>query len=204
VTTGKHTVTVRDPQHDRRKNMPVMVGENATATLRIALIPLPPLSHSDYEMPAPGPSESPSLVRPVVGWTSVALAVGFAGATVYSWVRLKKIADDPGLRTYRAEFPAPGEPGGSSDVCREAARGELVVNRGMADKAGLEANARDLCQESDTLEVLQYVFLGSAIALGGVGTYLLLTQPKHTKQRALSFRPSWSRGRAMLRATMSF
>lgn len=210
VPAGKHTVSVRDPRTDRSKDTPLVVGENAMATLRVLLKPRvaePEQAYDDEGYYATKKADEPARermsTRRILGITSVALAAGFAGATVYGWARLGKISHDKDLEAYRAEFPGPGQPGGTSDVCREARAGVLVNTRNMPDKAGLEANVRSLCEEADTLEVLQYVFLSGALAFGGLGTYLLLTAPK-TPKRHVSFQPSFHHGRAMLRAAVQF
>ena len=83
-------------------------------------------------------------------------------------------------------------------MCAEAKAGTMEPWQHPA----LENSARSLCDEADTLEVLQYVFLGSAIAFGGLGTYLLVTDPK--RHQSVSLRPSFRHGQAMLRASVQF
>jgi hypothetical protein len=206
IAAGRHTVHVRDPRRDRSRDLPVMVGENATATLRVILKPaLPPLTATPAAVQAddPPPAAKPSSLRRVFGWTSVGLGAGLLGAAVYSWVRLGKIDDNPDLSAYRAEWPGPSDVGGTSDVCREAQGGKLALRD--PSKAALEGSARALCNEADTLEVLQYVFLGSAIAFTGVGTYLLIADAKARSERGrVSLRPSFGAGRASLRASFRF
>jgi hypothetical protein len=101
------------------------------------------------------------------------------------------------MRTYRDQFPPPGQAGGTSDVCKEAKHGTSA-----ATLPEVEANVRNLCQQSNALEVLQYVFLGSALAFGGVGTYLLLSSSK--SKTSVSLAPRIGYGVAGLRATMQF
>lgn len=198
ISAGKHTVTLRDPFSQRSRDVPVVVGENATATLRVVLTPPPPVelepasAEPEPVLEAPPPSNK---LRRIVGFTSVGIAAGLAAATIYSWVRINNINDDSALREYRSNFNSQ-----VSDVCVEAEAGTLA--RAMPGKAGLERSARDLCGEADTLEVLQYVFLGSALAVGGVGAYLLLKNPAHTPK--VSVRPSYRHGQAMVRAAIQF
>ncbi|MFT3926218.1 MAG: hypothetical protein QM778_26975 [Myxococcales bacterium] len=200
IAAGKHSVTVHDPVEDRVRDVPVMVGENATATLRVVLKPAdaplveePASAFAGMEAPE---DLQPSKLRRVLGWTSIGLALGLTGATIYSWVRIGNINDDPYLKEYRAAFPP-----NVQDVCVAAEAGTLAHKH--PSQAGLESKANSLCNEADTLEVLQYVFLGSAIVFGGVGTYLLVTDPLRKQQR-VSFRPSYRHGQAMLNATVQF
>jgi hypothetical protein len=196
VAAGKHSVTVHDPIDDRVRDVPVMVGENATATLRVVLKPAdaplveePASAFAGMEAPE---DKGPSSLRRVLGWSSIGLALGFTGATIYSWVRIGKINDDQDLKDYRNLFAS-----NVPDVCAEAKAGSKALTAGA-----LENSARSLCDEADTLEVLQYVFLGSAIAFGGLGTYLLITDPK--RHHNVSLRPSFRHGQAMLRASVQF
>jgi hypothetical protein len=205
VAPGKHRITVREAGSGRSKDVPVMVGENATATVRVHVVPVPEpatVAEASVEQewkPQSQPGKSRNWRR-IMGWSAVGAAVGMAGATIYSWVRIGKINDDPNMRAYRAEFPPPGQPGGASDVCKEAKNGALAAS----GKGALEADVRSLCQQSSALEVLQYVFLGSALALGGVGTYLLLTDSTPKGKTTVSLAPRVGYGVAGLRATVQF
>jgi hypothetical protein len=60
-----------------------------------------------------------------------------------------------------------------NDVCKAADIGLTYEPQGF-DGADVPA-VRDLCSTGDTVEVLQYVFLGTAIVSGGLGVYLLLS-----------------------------
>jgi hypothetical protein len=118
-------------------------------------------------------------------------------------VRIDAINKEPDLQAYRKQFPPPDQQGGVNDVCREARDRKLEMDDpGNTEKAALEASARDLCGKADTLEVLQYVFLGGAVVAGGVGAYLLLTAPDDPAP--VSLRPRFGPGRASLTATYRF
>ena len=52
--------------------------------------------------------------------------------------------------------------------------GSIAVKNSFDREAGTFSEVRDQCSRGQTFEVLQYVFLGTAIASGGVGAYLLL------------------------------
>ena len=200
IAAGKHSVTVHDPIDDRVRDVPVMVGENATATLRVVLKPTDaPLVEEPVSAFAgmEGPEDQqPSNLRRIIGWSSIGLALGLTGATIYSWVRIGNINDDPELQDYRAQFPPD-----VSDVC--------LAGRGRA--AGpTEARARPAwrtppahCATRPTRsKSCSTSFSAARSPSAGIGTYLLLTDPK--RQQTVSLRPSFRHGQAMLRASVQF
>lgn len=221
VSPGSHELVVKTPDAQERLTIEVAEATTATANVRlhepapvvVAPVPVPPPVAKAPEEPAleqePQTTvvEAPEVESPedkkrrrrIIGWSSVGLSGAFAVATVVSWVRLDRINDDPSLQSYRRLYPPAGEEGGTSDVCREAGRG---TKQNDPRYAALERTAYDLCQRADVLEILQYVFLGSAILSGGVGTYLLLTEPRGTRQ--VSVLPRFGQSRASLDASFRF
>jgi hypothetical protein len=205
VPAGNHTLSIESA--DTRKEESVLVEEGVTSSMRISLRPA---GGGERRAAGGAPADEPESEagpakpwRRIFGWTSVGLAGGLVAATVVTWVRIDAINKEPELKTYRNQFPPPDEKGGVSDVCREARDHKLANdNPGDAEKAALEASARDLCGKADTLEVLQYVFLGGAVVAGGVGAYLLLTAPDDPGP--VSLRPRFGPGRASLTATYRF
>lgn len=109
-----------------------------------------------------GESEGPSI-----NWAGIALiaagAISF-GVTVYSWARIEAIESDGQFQAYRSGWADPAP----ADVCVSAERG---VMNGTSDPRAVA----DLCSEASTLEVLQYVFLGVAVAAAGTGAVFLAT-----------------------------
>jgi hypothetical protein len=89
------------------------------------------------------------------------------------------------------------------DVCEAA---EAGLDYGFS--AGNLQKVNDLCSKGATFEVLQWVFLGTAVAAGGAGAYLLLSsssEPAEPNAAAkLTLQPRWSPGRASLSATLRF
>ncbi|AKF03818.1 PEGA domain-containing protein [Sandaracinus amylolyticus] len=119
---------------------------------------------------------------PSINWAGIALIAAGAlafGGTIYSWARLEAINSDPQYRAYTESFRMTYDPmrGGNPPStyltnCSAAAGGDTLGGR--AD-AGAASSVADLCSEGDTLEVLQYVFLGVAVAAAGTGAIFLAT-----------------------------
>ncbi len=111
---------------------------------------------------------------PSINWPGIALiaagALAFGGA-IYSWARLGSIQNEPDYAAYRDRVPV------GLNTCDEASANRLnwfPADGGseMTAQAQLR-HAADLCSEAGVLEVLQYVFLGVAIAGVGVGALLI-------------------------------
>lgn len=197
VREGAHTVVVATSDGRDWRELSVIVRPEATVTLRVQLTPpLPPVSA--VRLPDPESSAvndgiaARQKLKRVLGYTSLGVAGGFAIATIYAWVRIKRISDDNTLDAYRRMWPRPGQPGGTSNACREA--DHLNLSRGQPGNpmiAALERSARDLCNEGQTLEKLQYVFLGGTVAFGGMGAILVWSAKRSQAQHALHLEPSF-------------
>lgn len=212
VREGAHTVLVATGDGRDRRELSVDVRPDTTTNLRALLTPPLP---SEVE---PTPEEAKPEAKPIdetvrkqriyrgLGYASVGVAVGFAAATIYSWVRIGNIQDDPKLEAYAMEFPKTG-PGSTNDVCSKAIKQELTTvyeNTMYAEeKAAIEAPATELCKEADKLEKLQYVFIGGTVAFAGVGTWLLW-EGYRARPRSVSLQPNVSLRSAGLRATLRF
>lgn len=160
----------------------------------------PAEADAEAEAPlAPSPKAPRRSLRRILGWVSVGIGGVLAAGTIYSWVRLKQISEDPDWMAYRASFPRGAS--GVGDVCPEAAKGTLAQR--APESAGLEQRANDLCEEVDVLEVAQYVLLGGALTAGGVGTYLLLTSGRRERGE-VSLRPRFNATSAVLEASAAF
>jgi hypothetical protein len=206
VQEGPHTLQVVTSDGRDRRELSVEVRPDTTSNVRALLTPpLPSEVQAAEEQPnaASEPAASPDRGRRIyrgLGYASVAVALGFAAATIYSWVRIGKIQEDPDLKLYAMQFPKEG-PGSTDDVCSKAVDKELTSM--SPDKAAIEKPATELCQEADRLEKLQYVFLGSTLAFAGVGTWLLW-EGYRERPRSVSLQPSFGPHSASLRASLQF
>lgn len=202
VAVGTHQLKIEKGEAKSEQSIEIKEAETTTAQMTLAAATLPDEDVED-EAPAPrddgAPSESNPRLRRILGWSAVGLAGAFAVATTYTWVRIDKINSDSDLAEYRDQFPP-----ATSDVCTEADNNTLAITKRNPALTDLEGNARSLCNEADTLEVLQYVFLGGAIAAGGVGAYLLLTSKDPKPSQALTLQPRFAQGRTQISATLRF
>lgn len=207
LPTGGHMVRI-NPRGDGRgeeRAVRVRPGQSTRVAFETARAkPAASVAASEpKEEPAPLATPAPTAprrsLRRILGWVSVGIGGVLAAGTIYSWVRLKQISEDPDWTAYRASFPRGTS--GVGDVCREASRGTLAER--SPERAGLEQSAKDLCEEVDVLEVAQYVLLGGALTAGGVGTYLLFTSGPRARGE-VSLRPRFNATGALLEASAAF
>ncbi len=200
ISVGHHQVRLSLGQAQAREDIEVREAE--TTTVRLTLAASTNAAGGDGSLDgsadpeAAGPTRDRSPMRQYLGYGALGLAGALALTTTFTWVRIAAIDDDPDLKAYRLQY------GRSDDVCVKASQGTLAMRE--PDKAALESSARNLCDEADTLEILQYVFLGSALAAAGVGTYLLLTKAPADAPLSVILQPSLARGRGQLTATLRF
>jgi len=102
-----------------------------------------------------------------LGYTLLGVAAVSVGLTVFSWNEIDAARNDVDFRDYRAAVGRAGN-GEIDDVCAEADAGEAY---GFGER--LE-DVRSACGRGVTFEVLQWVFMGSALVSMGVGVYFLL------------------------------
>jgi hypothetical protein len=146
-------------------------GEVAPAADAPPVAPLAPIAADDESLEArtgaeaaPPPADGEPSSNDWLGYTLVGVAVASTAMTVFSWMQIDKAEQDQGLMAYRkAVDPEVG------DACDEAQHGNTYgLGTDVVD------DARAACRQGRTFEVLQYVFLGAALASAGAGAYFLL------------------------------
>jgi hypothetical protein len=198
---GQHAVRLAGPGSSSLDDQLALIeaGVEDTVALSVPAAASVPQSSDDSERPPPDkPKRS---LRKILGWTSIGIGAAFAIATVYSWVRIEKINDDPDYLAYRASYPRANLPNGVRNVCSRARAGELAATK--PEQTALEKSAVDLCDEASTLETLQYVFIGGTVLGAGVGTYLLLSGDREPRA-TVRLSPRFDAQSASLAATVSF
>lgn len=138
-----------------------------------------------------------------LGWSLVGLSGAAAVMTVVSWAIVGSAAGDETFEQYRI---AVGESGSTaSDSCAEADAG-----RAYGLNADDFAAVKDVCAKGSTWQVLQYVFLGTALAAGAGGAIVLLTQGGDDEPSAkarpprLALTPAFDRNGGSLTARLRF
>ena len=84
--------------------------------------------------------------------------------TIYSWGRLLALSNDGEYNAYRTSLGTMGVMGDAA--CADTSFARVPMATGD--------HARSVCSEGSTLEILQYVFLGVAVAAGATGIILLV------------------------------
>lgn len=93
------------------------------------------------------------------------------GAAIYSWVEIENINGDPRFIDYKERV---GQLNPSSgDVCNDAEAGFPYVAETEPEYDDFP-EVQSMCNRAELLEVLQYVFVGGALAAAGAGTYFLV------------------------------
>jgi len=121
-------------------------------------IPTPLLAATQH---AQGPSARKIAGIGLLGGAAISL-----GLTVLSIVEINRAENNRNVELYRGNL---GRKATMADVCSQSNSGKRY---GLSD-AGFR-DVRRSCGTANVFEVLQYVFLGSAVVTGGVATYLLL------------------------------
>jgi hypothetical protein len=104
-----------------------------------------------------------------LGYSLLGVAAVSAGLVVFSWSEIDAARNDGDFRAYREAVGRVQTGAGVDDVCDEADAGKhyfLEVERFK--------RARSACGRGVTFEILQWVFVGTAVVSGGVGMYFLL------------------------------
>ena len=147
-------------------------------------------------------AESGISGRTVAGYSLLGAAALSAGLSVFSFVQIQNAQDDEGFNNYRRAVGrmAPEV----QDVCSEVDAGKSYNVSGSDFERSIIS-----CNRGQTYQLLQFVFLGSALITGGLGAYLLLgDRPERARAeqraRALRLQPRFSRNSAELSAQWRF
>lgn len=148
----------------------------------------------------------------VLGWTLIGVGGAALAGAFISMAIVSDVNSDPLYEDYRDAVAR-----GNDKVRMENMPQEVVTNVCDAAEGGSRygfsdeqfAKVNDLCSKGNTFEVLQWVFLGTAVAAGGVGTYLVLTSDTGPDESAaaqgrLQLQPRFAPGRATVTATLRF
>jgi len=121
-----------------------------------------------------------------LGWTLVGVGAVSAAGLVVSWTQIIRIDNDDRLERYSGDVAEWNryelaearverrEPALFDDFCEAASQG-FPFDGEFRENPSKFNDVKSLCSAADTWEVLQYVFLGTAVAAGGTGIVLLLT-----------------------------
>jgi hypothetical protein len=154
-----------------------------------------------------------------LGWTLVGVGAVAAAGLVVSWTQIVRINNDDRLERYSGDVAAGNqlelgkarsenrEPELYDDFCVPASQG---IPYSFVPTPEKFKEVQGLCDAADTWEMLQYVFLGTAVAAGGTGVVLLLTAGSGHSDSAtaepprFALTPQLSPDRAGLHATFTF
>ncbi|RLB47571.1 MAG: hypothetical protein DRI90_26185 [Deltaproteobacteria bacterium] len=157
----------------RARTLGVLSATVLTATLAQAQQAPPPTTTDTAASPTE-PTQTPvapATVEPGPDWQLLGgiggLIVGasFAVMGLYSFVRVNDIGDDGDFIAYQSRIPS------DRDACDAAHAGEQVSTTGQPDPG----HVADLCDEADTLQVMQGISLPATLLAGVVGAVLVGT-----------------------------
>jgi hypothetical protein len=155
---------------DTRGLLRELRGVKAPEPAAIAPAPVPERARRPQPLAEPvehEPQEASS--NDWLGYSLLGVAAVSAGLVVFSWSEIDAARSDPDYRAYREAVGRTQTGMGVDDVCDEAAAGKpysLGVQR-LKD-------VRSACERGVTFEILQWVFMGTALVSAGVGIYVLL------------------------------
>ncbi|HET8938596.1 MAG TPA: hypothetical protein VFN67_34360 [Polyangiales bacterium] len=176
-------------------------ASTAAATAAVATAtpkPADPVLAADEIDPKTGVS-----ARKVAGYVLLGGAAASVGMSVLSFVQVDRAANNASFQEYRGLVGANNAT--AKDVCDEANAGKRYNQ-----KADFFNQVKSSCSTGSTFEVLQYVFIGSALVTGGLATFLLLgggdsnEKARATGLQHITLHPSIGRGGASLSARMRF
>lgn len=142
----------------------------------------PAIDTASIELQLPEPRDD-SLAW--LGYTLVGVGALSAGLMVYSWTQIGAAEGDETFELYRKHV---GEEAPQvSDVCDEADRGEA---HGMS--SGELQQVKDLCSQGQLNQIMQYVYMGVAVAAGAAGGIILWQDAQDGEHARLTLEPTFS------------
>lgn len=125
-----------------------------------------PMPLTDPEEPEP---QDEASSNDWLGYSLLGVAAVSAGLTVYAWSEIDAARSDADFRAYREAVGRTTTGAGVDDVCDEADVGNPYMLGADRFK-----RVRSACARGVTFEILQWVFVGSALVSAGFGVYFLL------------------------------
>ena len=139
-----------------------------------------------------------------LGYTLIGVGGASLVGAVVSMIVIGNVNGDPIFKKYRAAAGA-----AVSDICAEADQGKMFgdgITTGLT--AAQVTDVKGMCGTGGTFEVLQWVFLATAVVSGGIGTYLLVTakdgEQAANDQPRFALSPSLGRRSLAIAATLRF
>lgn len=159
--------------------------------------PAPEVTRVRRPVPPPDPLEpepqDEASSNDWLGYSLLGVAAVSVGLMVYSWSEIDAARNDSDFRAYREAVGRVQAGAGVDDVCDEADAGRpyfLEVERFK--------RARSACGRGATFEILQWVFVGSALVSAGFGMYFLLDDDGEPDTARASLMPMLGKGDAGL------
>ncbi len=196
IPVGRHTLVVSAPGYN-----------TFTRTLEVKSEEKTHVSVSLQELEDTETGNSSSSEINWVGWGAIGLGAIFLGMSTYSFLRVYAIDNDADMEMYRGLSGFNGR-----DICSAAENG---FTGNPSDPTVDVDRVASLCDESELLEVLQYVFLGAGIVSIGVGVAVLLLDDdddnktdnpdsEYASRPRLEIVPHVGRNYAMFNASLRF
>lgn len=140
--------------------------------------------------------------RKFAGYVLLGGAAASVGLSVLSIVKVDNASNNASFQDYRLKVGTSNAT--VTDVCDEAS---AEKDYGTSPEAFREVKSS--CKTGSTFEILQYVFIGSALVTGGLATFLLIggDDSKDSQKSGLShitLHPNIGRGGASVTAKMRF
>jgi hypothetical protein len=130
-----------------------------------------------------------------LGYSLLGVAAVSVGLVAFSWNEIDAARSDADFHAYRKAIGQSSQ-GDVDDVCAEADAGETY---GLGERL---KEVRSACARGVTFEILQWVFVGSALVSGGLGIYLLLDADGEPDSARASLVPVLGKDQAGLQLRM--